>query len=86
MHILGSLEKSILEFEEMALQELIEQILIVLLKRYRFEQVVGALIHYCRSRGDDWQKAAEHLQAARLVLLEMASRRDREGDLNDHLG
>ena len=73
MYILGSLDKVILEFQQLALAELTQQLIAALRRYYRFEQILGALAEYTATR-QDWQKVTEHLLAARLEVLQASAR------------
>jgi len=73
MYVLKNLEKVVLEFQEMALQELVQQLIVALRRYYRFEEILGAITAYTATR-QDWQKVTEHLLAARLEVLEVSAR------------
>ncbi len=74
MDVLDSLTQAISQFQQQALAELINQIIIALkANNYRFENILEALAQYTKAR-DDWGEVTQHIQAARVAVLEASAR------------
>ena len=74
MDILNSLTQAISQFQEQALCELVNQIIIALkANNYRFENILEALAEYTKAR-DDWGEVTQHIQAARVAVVEASAR------------
>ena len=73
-YVVDDFVKTISQFQQQALAELVKQIIIALkTNNYRFENILDALAEYTRSR-DDWGEVTQHIQAARVAVLQASAR------------
>ncbi len=73
MNILKDLDKTLLEFQQLARDELVQQLIIALRKYYRFEEILNAIANYTSSR-QDWESVTRHLRESELEVLKARAR------------
>ncbi len=73
-YVVNELAKTISQFQQQALAELVKQIIIALRgQKYEFHEILAAIAQYTKER-DDWAEATTHIEAARIVVVEARAR------------